>query len=893
MIGAVLSAAVLLLPVLLVNGRAPAQVDGAEAAFRASFAAAIDHFRAATTPRQLRAVRDELSAVAATIPTLPADKQARARFYVGVRRVEVMVRGDDGEQVAAAVREQGLGVRAAAVREGVYGGYYRVLLSVLLWQSLPDHEFHKLLAEPGETEFLLAPATLTDVRAREPVLEPPLRVLRAELAERRGRLLEAIADLQQLASDLRDAGDGLAPWRRIVAERLATTFWMMGDLERAELYLEDSPMGRYLRAHIAVKRRDYARAEREARALLELPATADRPSEVALHHLLGDALESQARALEGEAAAERFRAALIEYTAAQTAAAAAGNQQASVAALNGMADCMLGLGQLDLAEQRYSEVLALTAAAESKFGEAERAEVFKDLGRLHERRAQPAAAFDHYCLALEAMEQARVGLPIDALGNAFLEPDPDFILPAVDGVLRTATDPWVALAAMDRCKARGLLDWLRTPPRADAGTAGALRQAVRELALTDDPTRLPEHMRRLEASRSFGARSQLQPLATEALVAMVRREPASLFLSYWLGQQDVWLLLAAGGAESLQVLRLGTRADAVVHLAAARAAVENPDTDHRPALGAAAAFFVPAIVHAAVAGAQRLVFSPDTELSGLPFEALCVDGQPLGTRHDVEWTPSFAVRRELLERTPLGKGALVLDSIRTPAAESVMRFEPLEYSALEGERVAASYAGARRLRGAEATLDGLRQALAATPVDVVHVSGHALYDVRVPSMSLLLLADGLASMQSLVDLPLRGASFVLSNCSSATGESRGGEGVAGVSWGPLAAGARTVVAARWSVNQQATADLMTQFHHFRARGIDDAAAMRQARQRLAGAEQYAHPYYWSGFSVYGPPLAAGPWAVPSWLVGGALAAALWIGFALRSRSLRRSASRGR
>ena len=120
-----------------------------------------------------------------------------------------------------------------------------------------------------------------------------------------------------------------------------------------------------------------------------------------------------------------------------------------------------------------------------------------------------------------------------------------------------------------------------------------------------------------------------------------------------------------------------------------------------------------------------------------------------------------------------------------------------------------------------------------------------------PSASLLLLADGALPLSSLTELPLDGATVLLSACSTATGEARGGEGDAALLWGPLGAGARCVVASLWPVNQQATCDLMGQVHYALARGASEAAALREARRALAGAANYAHPHYWAGFAAFG------------------------------------------
>ena len=88
---------------------------------------------------------------------------------------------------------------------------------------------------------------------------------------------------------------------------------------------------------------------------------------------------------------------------------------------------------------------------------------------------------------------------------------------------------------------------------------------------------------------------------------------------------------------------------------------------------------------------------------------------------------------------------------------------------------------------------------------------------------------------------------------------------------------------------------MTQFHFHRARGVPEAEALRRARARLAAAPQYAHPFHWASFAVFGPGtvavVATGPaWGL--WAAGGALAliAALGLTRAVVRRRCRTAAA---
>ena len=193
-----------------------------------------------------------------------------------------------------------------------------------------------------------------------------------------------------------------------------------------------------------------------------------------------------------------------------------------------------------------------------------------------------------------------------------------------------------------------------------------------------------------------------------------------------------------------------------------------------------------------------------------------------------------------------------------------------------------------RLRGEGATFDALAAALQSQPVSLLHISSHAIASAFVPSGSLLLLSSGPESMATLAQLSLRGAVVVFSACSTATGEARGGEGVTGVLWGPMSAGARSVIASLWMVNQESTAELMDRFHGHRARGLGEAAALRAARAELAVSSRYAHPHYWAGFVAYGSrranPVLAQPttWSSSLWVWLTSLGV-IWVALAVRGR----------
>ena len=328
----------------------------------------------------------------------------------------------------------------------------------------------------------------------------------------------------------------------------------------------------------------------------------------------------------------------------------------------------------------------------------------------------------------------------------------------------------------------------------------------------------------------------------------------------------------------------------------ARRAVARAVGDPWPDLDAASAFFLPEPVRGWLGGGARVVVSVDAEIGSLPIEALRLDGEPLGSTREVYRAPSLAVFARLGDRPVRMERAMIVDSAQPSQMDrKVHDLSELSFSAAEAELVGRWHRGAVRLHGPDATLVNLRQQLVAREdTDLLHISCHAVSHAGIPSASLLMLTDGPVDMATLATLPMRDALVVFSTCMSAAGERAGGEGVKGLLWGPLSAGARAVVASHWQMNQQATKDLMGQFHLHLASGSNEGEAMRQARASLAGASNYAHPSFWAGFGVYGVPRegSAATAQVRSWwstlvLAFGVLVAfgvTLWISFALTTRA---------
>ena len=105
----------------------------------------------------------------------------------------------------------------------------------------------------------------------------------------------------------------------------------------------------------------------------------------------------------------------------------------------------------------------------------------------------------------------------------------------------------------------------------------------------------------------------------------------------------------------------------------------------------------------------------------------------------------------------------------------------------------------------------------------------------------------LRSQQLQTDEPLE--LLVLSACQTAKGDEFATLGIAGVA---VRAGARSILASLWSVDDEATTKLMTYFYQELAKAdVSKAEAIRRAQIRMSQQEIYTHPYFWSAFILVG------------------------------------------
>jgi CHAT domain-containing protein len=97
---------------------------------------------------------------------------------------------------------------------------------------------------------------------------------------------------------------------------------------------------------------------------------------------------------------------------------------------------------------------------------------------------------------------------------------------------------------------------------------------------------------------------------------------------------------------------------------------------------------------------------------------------------------------------------------------------------------------------------------------------------------------------------LRAELVTISACYSTGNRTYSGEGLVGLSWAFLRAGAHNVVAALWDVSDASAPQLVDTFYGELKKGRSPGAALRTAKLSLLHSADFRSPFYWAPFQLY-------------------------------------------
>jgi CHAT domain-containing protein len=280
---------------------------------------------------------------------------------------------------------------------------------------------------------------------------------------------------------------------------------------------------------------------------------------------------------------------------------------------------------------------------------------------------------------------------------------------------------------------------------------------------------------------------------------------------------------------------------------------------------------------------QRILIVPDGPLHVLPFAALMrseneylIEWKPIHTAVSVTvYAGLKKMRRELRSaavdvaafgdpRYPTDdrtKQPRIDDAELRSAVERGLTFARLPFTREEVESITALYPNhSEKYLGAEATESHAKSL--GTKVRYIHFATHAVLDAQFPLNSAVVLTipekvvegheNGLLQAWEIFDQMRLDADLVtLSACSTGLGKEIKGEGLIGLTRAFQYAGARSVLASLWALNDFRAADFMKQFYGQLKQGKTKDEALRVAQLYMLRSRASSHPYYWAAFTLSG------------------------------------------
>jgi CHAT domain-containing protein/Tfp pilus assembly protein PilF len=442
------------------------------------------------------------------------------------------------------------------------------------------------------------------------------------------------------------------------------------------------------------------------------------------------------------------------------------------------------------------------------------------------------------------------------------------------------------------------------------GQAAALEAGlVRLEQLRREQAAIAESIRK--ASPRYGSLRYPRPLDVAGTRAAL--SPGTVLLSYAVARDKTYLFVLSGGpneALSVYTLPIGEKALRESVDAFRRQIQWNKAGPELAARGRALYEILVAPGRELVARADRLLIVADGALHRLPWAALVGDAPAGRARFLAEWKPMHTApsatvyaeltkpRREsahassilvaafgdprypsLPQRSvaayrggiePAGRedsttAVADVSGVEDPQLRSVARsgftFAPLPESRAEVDGIAALFAPrAATYLGAEATEE--RAASVGRDVPLIHYACHAVVNERFPLDSALVFTipdrpahardNGLLQAWEIFERVRIDADLVtLSACDSGLGKVVAGEGLIGLTRAFQYAGARSVLASIWKVEDKATSELMKRFYGYMKAGKLKDEALRLAQIDLLRSPEFSAPKHWAAFQLSG------------------------------------------
>jgi CHAT domain-containing protein len=351
---------------------------------------------------------------------------------------------------------------------------------------------------------------------------------------------------------------------------------------------------------------------------------------------------------------------------------------------------------------------------------------------------------------------------------------------------------------------------------------------------------LEEGLQVRSVSRTFDARA-------------IARQNGATLLCYWLGRDRSYLWAVTSEKVALHRLPPDTTIEKAVE--AYRRELLGPRGTLQASGGRGEELYQMLVAPAAVPKGSRVIIVADGQLHTLNFETLVASAPQRYWIEDVVLTNGSSLQLLARAGAVVKRNAAILLVGDVPSAGP--SFPPLTHAAEEMELIARRFPRhVTVLNGARATPVAYQAASAGT-FDFVHFVAHGVATRKRPLDSAVILAPDNVSRsykllaREVIATPLSARLVTISSCHGAGTRTYAGEGVVGLAWAFLRAGADQVIAALWEVSDATTPKLMDRMYAGIGAGRDPAVALRDAKLALVRARGIERkPFYWAPFVLY-------------------------------------------
>jgi CHAT domain-containing protein len=450
------------------------------------------------------------------------------------------------------------------------------------------------------------------------------------------------------------------------------------------------------------------------------------------------------------------------------------------------------------------------------------------LGRMYEAQGDMASAQRAYEAALGLVEGARADLNQEVSQLTFLEN------------ASSIYDDYIHLLVSEGKTQEALeaADWSR---------ARTLQQG---LSLSKSATRT--------VSGSFSAAPKLKP-------AEIARKANASLLFYWLGERQSYLWVIT--PERTQWVALPPRSEvlpAIERYKLAILSLKDPlKANDSEAAKDASSLYRDLISPAAgqLRQDRPVVLFVDGEMGQLNFESLVV---PSPSPHfwiedaTVLSAPSIRMFGESLRANPAARKSDQKMLLFGDATPSGTEFRALPMAALEMEKVESYFQGSAKIFQGERATPAAYLASSPEKFQYIHFVTHGTASRTDPLESAVILSQGGSEDDSyrlyardILRHPINAQLVTISACNSSGSKSFAGEGMVGLSWAFLRAGAHNAIGSLWEVSDASTPELMGTLYQELSRGQPPSAALRSAKLSLIrSGGRFNKPFYWAPFQLY-------------------------------------------